>query len=90
MDSDGSPSNLIQRTQRNVPRSLWSDTLYFIFVLVTKIREMTRPTLIILSNDVGTNLDYAGAVVCQHACMQPLVRWHGKSPVCKIRRRTPH
>ena len=70
VDSDGSPSNLIQGTQRNVRRSLWSDTLYFIFVLVTKIREMTRPTLIILSNDVGTNLDFSDAVVCDsmHAC----------------------
>ena len=24
----------------------------------------------------------------QHVCFQPPVRWHGESPVCKIRRRT--
>ena len=27
--------------------------------------------------------------VWQHACVQPLVRWHGESLVCKITRRTP-
>ena len=45
VDSDRSASDLIQRTQRNVPRSLSSDTLYFFFVLVTKIRKTTRRSL---------------------------------------------
>ena len=27
--------------------------------------------------------------VWQHACVQPLVRWHGQSQVFKITRRTP-
>ena len=49
VDSDRSASDLMQRTQRNVPCSLWSDTLYFFFVLVAKIREMTRPSLTIPS-----------------------------------------
>ena len=29
VESDRSASDLIQRTQRNVPRSLWSNTFYF-------------------------------------------------------------
>ena len=45
VDSDRNASDLMQRTQRNVPCSLWSDTLYFFFVLVTKIRETTRRSL---------------------------------------------
>ena len=49
VDSDRSASDLVQRTQRNVQRSLWSDTLHFFFVLVTKRettrRSLTRPSL---------------------------------------------
>ena len=82
VDSDRSASDLMQRTQRNVPRSLWSDTLYFFFVLVTKIREttrrsLTRPSLtrlmLMMLRRTWTTL----VQWCVTACMQPLVRWHG-------------
>ena len=49
VDSDRSASDLIQRTQRNFPRSLSSDSLYFFFVLVTKIRKTNRPSFTIPS-----------------------------------------
>ena len=77
VDSDRSASDLMQRTQRNVPCSLWSDTLYFFFVLVAKIREMTRPSLTIpsLTRLMTLRRTRTAQVQWQHACVQPLVRW---------------
>ena len=91
VDSDRSASDLMQRTQHNVPRSLWSDTLYFFFVLVTK-NKVNDSSLIDPSQShtaharsLGKNLDYAAAVVCgsMHACSHLCVgmesRWCARS-----------
>ena len=80
VDSDRSASDLIQRTQRNFPSSLSSDTLYFFFVLVTKIRKttrrsLTRPSLTrLMRMMLRRTWTTLGAVVCD--CM------HARSHLC--------
>ena len=76
VDSDRSASDLMQQTQRNVPCSLWSDTLYFFFVLVTKIwkttrRSLTRPSLtrltLMMLRRTWTTLVQWCVTACMHA-----------------------
>ena len=75
VDSDRSASDLMQQTQRNVPCSLWSDTLYFFFVLVTKIwkttrRSLTRPSLTRLTLMMLRRTWTALVQWCVAACMR--------------------
>ena len=75
VDSDRSASDLMQRKPRNFPRSLSSDTLYFFFVLVTKIREttrrsLTRPSLtrlVMLRRTWTTLVQWCVTAACMHA-----------------------
>ena len=73
VDSDRRASDLIQRKPRNFPRSLSSDTLYFFFVLVTKIwkttrRSLTRPSLTRLTL-MMLRRTWTTLVQCVTACM---------------------
>ena len=61
VDSDRSASDLIQQAQGNVSRSLWSDTLCKNERNDSSLIDYTQSHT---AHDVGKNLHYAGAVVC--------------------------
>ena len=65
--ASATPSTCFHSVSTNVPRSLWSVTLYFFFVLVAKIRKhgssRTDCAQSHTAHDVGKNLDHAGAVM---------------------------